>query len=56
MTNYPRMYRFGITSWERYGAAAAASIATRLNREENAPAHSAGLSTWAVAGASTPPI
>jgi hypothetical protein len=27
MTNYSRMYRFGITPWERYATAAAASIA-----------------------------
>jgi len=34
MTNYERMYRFGIRPWERYGTAAAASIAALLNREE----------------------
>jgi SAM-dependent methyltransferase len=34
MTNYARMYRFGVTPWERYGKAAAASIAARLDREE----------------------
>jgi SAM-dependent methyltransferase len=34
MTNYARMYRLRITPWERYGAAAAASIAARLDREE----------------------
>lgn len=34
MTNYARMYRLGITPWERYGAAAAASIAALLDREE----------------------
>jgi SAM-dependent methyltransferase len=34
MTNYARMYRFGITPWERYGTSAAASIATLLDREE----------------------
>lgn len=33
MTNYVRMYRFGITPWERYGTAAAASIAALLDRE-----------------------
>ena len=27
MTNYARMYRFGITPWERYATAAASSIA-----------------------------
>jgi SAM-dependent methyltransferase len=32
--NYARMYRFGFTPWERYGAAAAASIAELLDREE----------------------
>ena len=31
---YPRMYRFGFRPWERYGTAAAASIATLLDREE----------------------
>ena len=30
MTNYARMYRFGITPWERYGEAAAASGASAL--------------------------
>lgn len=35
MTNYARMYRFGITPWERYGETAAASIAALLDREEN---------------------
>ena len=34
MTNYARLYRFGITPWERYATAAAASIAARLDREE----------------------
>jgi SAM-dependent methyltransferase len=34
VTNYARMYRFGITPWERYGTAAAASIAALLDREE----------------------
>jgi len=34
MTNYARMYRFGITPWERYGPAAAASITGLLDREE----------------------
>lgn len=34
MTNYARMYRFGITPWERYGRAAASSIAALLDREE----------------------
>jgi hypothetical protein len=33
MTNYARMYRFGVTPWERY-VTAAASIAARLDREE----------------------
>lgn len=35
MTNYARMYRFGITPWERYGQAAADSIAAKLDREES---------------------
>jgi SAM-dependent methyltransferase len=34
MTNYARMYRFGITPWERYATAAASSIAVLLDREE----------------------
>jgi SAM-dependent methyltransferase len=34
MTNYAGMYRFGITPWERYAAAAAASISALLDREE----------------------
>lgn len=34
MTNYARMYRFGITPWERYGKAAGAGIAALLDREE----------------------
>ena len=43
MTNYARMYRLDITPWERYGQATAASIATRLDREEaTAPARWAG--------------
>ena len=34
MPNYAGMYRFGFTPWERYGTAAAASIADLLDREE----------------------
>ena len=34
MTNYARMYRFGITPWERYGTAATASITALLDREQ----------------------
>ncbi|MGH3241625.1 MAG: class I SAM-dependent methyltransferase [Spirillospora sp.] len=34
MTNYARMYRLGLTPWERYGKAAATSIAAVLDREE----------------------
>jgi SAM-dependent methyltransferase len=34
MTSYARMYRFGITPWERYATAAAARIAALLDREE----------------------
>jgi SAM-dependent methyltransferase len=33
MTNYARMYRLGIAPWEKYGSAAAASIAAVLDRE-----------------------
>jgi SAM-dependent methyltransferase len=35
MTNYARMYRLGITPWERYPDAAAASIAAVLDREDH---------------------
>jgi hypothetical protein len=31
MTNYARMYRFGITPWERYRTAAAASTTELLD-------------------------
>lgn len=34
MANYARMYRLGVTPWERYGQAAAISIAALLDREE----------------------
>ncbi len=34
MTRYARMYRLGIRPWERYGTAAAVSIAALLDREE----------------------
>ena len=34
MTNYARMYRFGITPWERHRTVAAASITALLDREE----------------------
>lgn len=34
VTNYALMYRLGIRPWERYGQAAAASIAALLDREE----------------------
>ena len=36
MTNYARMYRLGIRPWERYGQAAGAGIAARLDREKDA--------------------
>ena len=35
MTNYTLMYRLGMTPWERYGTAAAESIAALLDREES---------------------
>jgi hypothetical protein len=35
MTNYARMYRLGITPWERYRTAASASITALLDREED---------------------
>ena len=35
MANYARMYRLRMTPWEKYGPAAAASIAAVLDREEN---------------------
>jgi SAM-dependent methyltransferase len=34
MTNYARMYRFGITPWERYATASAGSISALLDRAE----------------------
>jgi SAM-dependent methyltransferase len=34
MTNYARMYRLGMTPWEKYGTTAAASVAAVLDREE----------------------
>jgi SAM-dependent methyltransferase len=34
MTNYARIYRLRLTPWERYGKAAAASVAVLLDREE----------------------
>jgi len=34
VTNYARLYRLGITPWERYRTAAAESIAALLDREE----------------------
>lgn len=34
MRRYALLYRFGVTPWERYGTAAAASIAALLDREE----------------------
>jgi SAM-dependent methyltransferase len=35
MPNYARMYRLGMTPWEKYGPAAAASISAVLDQEEN---------------------
>src|SRR5699024_4685169 len=35
MPNYPLMYRLGLTPWERYGHAAAASIAAVLDWERD---------------------
>ena len=35
MGMYATMYRLGYTPWERYGSAAAGSIAARLDREES---------------------
>ncbi len=42
MTNYDLMYRWGIRPWERYGRAAAASIAALLDREEAERSHPLG--------------
>ena len=42
MTDYARMYRFGITPWERYRTAAAASITALLDREETERSRPAG--------------
>lgn len=35
VTDYHRLYRLGFTPWERYGPAAAGSIAAMLDREES---------------------
>jgi hypothetical protein len=51
MTNYARMYRFGITPWERYATAAASSIAVRLDREETGRSRPLGASALANPGA-----
>jgi SAM-dependent methyltransferase len=42
MTNYARLYRFGITPWERYATAAAASTSVLLDREESERARPLG--------------
>jgi SAM-dependent methyltransferase len=41
-TGYALAYRFGITPWERYGKAAAASIGALLDREEAERSHPLG--------------
>lgn len=41
-TGYALLYRLGITPWERYGKAAAASIGALLDREEAARSHPPG--------------
>ncbi len=47
MTNYARMYRFGITPWERYGTVAAASITALLDREATGRSRPFGGTGWA---------
>ena len=42
MTNYARLYRFGVTPWERYATAAAASTSVLLDREESERARPLG--------------
>lgn len=42
MQSYRLMYRWGITPWERYGTAAASSIAAVLDREESERSGSLG--------------
>lgn len=42
MANYARMYRLGMTPWEKYGTTAAASIAAVLDREEQGRARPLG--------------
>ena len=42
MTNYARLYRFGITPWEHYATAAAASTSVLLDREESERARPLG--------------
>jgi len=41
-TGYALLYRLGITPWERYGKAAAASIEALLDREEAERSHPLG--------------
>ena len=54
---YPRMYRFGFRPWERYGTAAAASIATlSIVRRPSAHAHWAEPLTSAAAVAIHPEL
>jgi SAM-dependent methyltransferase len=42
MTNYARLYRFGVTPWERYATATAASTSVLLDREESERARPLG--------------
>lgn len=56
MTNYARLYRFGITPWERYRTTAAASITALLDREETGRSRPLGRALdLAAAAASTLP-
>ena len=42
MTNYALLYRFGVTPWERYATATAASTSVLLDREESERARPLG--------------
>jgi len=53
MTNYARMYRFGITPWERYGTVAAASITALLDREETGRSRPLGRASTSAAAAAS---
>ncbi len=56
MPNYARMYRFGITPWERYGTVAAARITALLDREETERSRPLGRALGLGCGQYTPEL